>query len=173
MSKLNIVYDEKCQVLEGISGHAGVFSTTIDLLNLQHLISSLMFDNNSLYKEIIRPRNIDQNSITNKMAMTYIHHPRGLEVTEVVPYASLNSLASAGFTGTWALYDPVNGFTTNFLTNPLSSEKGKPKDYVYQMDEYKNVLINLAFYLKVYERYLEKTKSLRDLDIQKVAIKKL
>ncbi len=174
ITNLHLVHDSKCQTLGGFSGHAGVFSTATDLLKLQKLIGWLINYNPELYNEIIRKRSLDEHNKGNKMGMMYIKHPKSLAITEVSEFASLKSIASTGFTGTWALYDPMNHFAANFLTNPLSTKSGeKPKTYVYMMDEYKRAISTTAFCLRVLEKYLEYTRGLKEFDKPKIACKKL
>lgn len=144
----NIVHDPKSRVMEGISGHAGIFSTSADLTKL---LNVLLNTNHKLIWEMIRIRDYkNKYSRNNRMGAVYRKHPLGLNESEVPHEAAYRSLATAGFTGGWALYDLGNKYTTNFLSNPLSNETGtKDQNFTRLTNPLKEEMVYTAFMLRI------------------------
>jgi hypothetical protein len=72
----------------------------------------------------------------------YIEHPEGLKVGEVIPGLSKKAFAITGFTGGYASYDLVNGFSGVILANPLSIEATENKILVNQVPEDNRYLLS-------------------------------
>lgn len=146
---LNEVHDPKARKLRkfGIkTGHAGLFSTSYDLVkyfdnlvmgflsksSLDKLITPalsdpyLVEDGKLVYKKNGSVQNV------NRALAAYISHPDGFSATEVSPLLSPRAFSITGFTGGYATFDLDNGITANILTNPLSNleERVIPYDEV-------------------------------------------
>ena len=141
--ELNIVHDSKARVMEryGINpGHAGIFSTSKDLVKFSDALRSGFLSKESLHKMITpviktlmlldengnpvmkRDKNGDatgQVNISRAMGV-YIKHPEGIRVSELPAPVSDESFAITGFTGSHMVVDLKNGLTTNILANPIS-----------------------------------------------------
>lgn len=143
--ELNLVHDPKARVMERYSlnpGHAGIFSTSKDLVKLFESLNNGFLSNESITKmvtpaldtpillnpdgTIMYKKNRDgytsgiQN--VNRGMAVYYKHPEGIRANEMVDAMGNESFATAGFTGTWATFDLKNGLTANILANPLSDE---------------------------------------------------
>lgn len=139
------VNDPKARVMERYSlnpGHAGIFSTSKDLVKLFESLNNGFLSDESITKmvtpaldtpillnpdgTIMYKKNRDgytsgiQN--VNRGMAVYYKHPEGIRANEMVNAMGSKSFATAGFTGTWAAFDLQNGLTANILANPLSDE---------------------------------------------------
>lgn len=124
------VHDGKAHILEGVSGHAGLFSTVKDLGKFCRMM---------LNKGILNDKRIlSENSI--KMIMEYntegLNEKRGLgwqvknnlsSINSMGDLSSRRSIFHTGFTGTSVLIDFENQFAFILLTNrihPSRDNKG-------------------------------------------------
>lgn len=116
-------------------GHAGVFSTSKDLVKLFDGLNAgflsdemldklvtpalnepyLMEDGHFVYKKTGEIVNI------NRGLTVCIQHKDGFLGSEVSPMLSPKAFSMIGFTGTYVTFDLDNGITANILTNPLSN----------------------------------------------------
>lgn len=134
MNLLNTNYsipnDKKARVMEKYKlypGHAGIFSTSSDLIKLFDALNNGFLSNDSI-KNLITPI-IDSPMLLNKgdikrvsRAMgVYIKHPEGIRVSEITNVMSDEAFAITGFTGTYASFDLKNELSANILANPLSN----------------------------------------------------
>lgn len=141
--ELNEVHDPKARVMEryGINpGHAGVFSTSRDLVKFSDALRNGFLSEDSLNKMITpainTPMLLDENGnpvmkkdkngnatdpirISRGMGV-YIKHPEGIRVNELPAPVSDSAFAMTGFTGSHMVVDLKNGLTTNILANPIS-----------------------------------------------------
>lgn len=139
------VNDPKARVMERYSlnpGHAGIFSTSKDLVKLFDALNNGFLSDESITKMVtpaldtpilLNPdgtiyfkKNKDGyasgiQNVSRGMAV-YYKHPEGIRANELVDAMGNKSFATAGFTGTWAAFDLQNGLTANILANPLSLE---------------------------------------------------
>lgn len=142
---LNLVHDPKARVMEKYSlnsGHAGIFSTSKDLVKLFDSLNSGFLSHESIMTMITPALDVpvllnpdgtvmykkNREGFTtgvwavNRGMGVYYKHPYGIRINEMVDAMSDKSFATAGFTGTWATFDLKNGLTANILANPLSDE---------------------------------------------------
>ena len=141
--ELNMVHDPKARVMEryGINpGHAGVFSTSRDLVKFSDALRNGFLSDNSLRKMITpvvkTPMLLDENGnpvmkkdkngnatdpirISRAMGV-YIKNPEGIRVNELPASVSDTAFAMTGFTGSHMVVDLKNDLTTNILANPIS-----------------------------------------------------
>lgn len=136
---LCLVHDPKAYNLRRFNinpGHAGIYSTSHDLVklfdglkagflssdSLDKLITPalsepyLLEDGHVVYKKNGKIQNI------NRGLAAYIQHPDGFSATEVSPILSAKAFSIVGFTGGYATFDLKNEVTANILTNPLSNQ---------------------------------------------------
>ena len=139
------VNDPKARVMERYSlhpGHAGLFSTSKDMVKLFEKLNNGFLSNESIMNmvtpaldtpillnsdgTIMYKKNKDGYSSgiqnVNRGMGVYYKHPEGIRVSEIVDVMGDESFAIAGFTGTWAVFDLKNGLTANILANPFSDE---------------------------------------------------
>lgn len=113
------VHDEKAWYsMEGVSGHAGLFSTTKDLSVLSQLIlnggsynSVKIFDRDTL-AEFTKPSDKD---IT--YGLGWDRQGDSNKIWEFGPYASYLTIGHTGWTGCALNIDPVNNMAVILLTN--------------------------------------------------------
>lgn len=141
--KLNMVHDPKARVMEryGINpGHAGVFSTSRDLVKFSDALRNGFLSDDSLRKMITpvvkTPMLLDENgnpimkrdkngnaiepiNILRAMGVQ-IKHPEGIRVSDFPLSVSDTAFVMTGFTGSHMVVDLKNGLTTNILANPIS-----------------------------------------------------
>lgn len=145
VNELSSVNDPKAKVMERYSlnpGHAGIFSTSKDLVKLFTALRNGFLNEDSIAKLVTpahpspilldRDGNIsfkkNKDGIVtgvqnvNRAMGVYYKHPEGIRVNEMVDAMGDESFSIAGFTGTWATFDLQNGLTANILANPLSDE---------------------------------------------------
>lgn len=144
-SELNLINDPKARVMERYKiypGHAGIFSTSKDLVKLFEALDKGFLSDESITKlvtpaldtpillnsdgSILYTKNKD-GIVTgvknvNRAFGVYYKHPEGIRANEMVDAMGDRSFAIAGFTGSWATFDLQNGLTANILANPLSNE---------------------------------------------------
>ena len=145
MRKGESVNDPKARVMKRYSlnpGHAGVYSTSKDLVKLfdvlnngflsdgsiMHMVTPALStpillnpDGTIMYKKNKEGYITGVQNVNRGMAV-YYKHPEGIRANEMVQAMSDKSFSIAGFTGTWATFDLKNGLTANILGNPLSLE---------------------------------------------------
>ena len=141
--ELNMVHDPKARVMEryGINpGHAGVFSTSRDLVKFSDALRNGFLSDDSLRKMITpvvkTPMLLDENgnpvmkrdkngnaiepiNILRAMGVQ-IKHPEGIRVSDFPLSVSDTAFVMTGFTGSHIVVDLKNGLTTNILANPIS-----------------------------------------------------
>lgn len=136
------VNDSKARVMKsyGINpGHAGIFSTSKDLVKLFDSLNDGFLSDESIIKMItpaistpilfnldgtISLNNGNVKRINRGMGV-YYKHPEGIRVSDMADVMSDEAFAITGFTGTWATFDLKNELTANFLANPFSSDGEK------------------------------------------------
>ncbi len=173
---LNEIHDPKARMIKN-AGHAGIYTTTGDLVKLFDGLVKLTFINKKSLVELTTPV-IKQDYITQEVmvkgekvnrkvavtrGMMYKSHPKGIAVTEVLAEQG-TAFASSGFTGSYVNMDIDNGMTFNFLTNPLSGE-GKMAGYVWTMDELKKAQFDALLKLKIIKSVYKNLNQEVDMDI--------
>jgi CubicO group peptidase (beta-lactamase class C family) len=121
------VHDENAWSLEGVAGHAGLFSTVADLA----IFSQMLASGGRYGKERILSEEIMREAITNQnvgIAPT-IASRRGLgfELNQPFYMASLDSpvtFGHTGFTGTSLVIDPLSDSFIVLLTNRVHPDRG-------------------------------------------------
>ncbi len=147
-SKDNNIHDPKAKIFEKYNiypGHAGIYSTSRDLIKLFDSLNNGFLSSNSI-KKLITPvhdnfvllnddgslkfkKDKDGNDIgiynvTRAMGV-YIKHPEGIRASELTDALSNEAFAITGFTGCYAAFDLKNGLSANILANPLSNDNVK------------------------------------------------
>ncbi|WMJ87837.1 serine hydrolase domain-containing protein [Anaerocolumna sp. MB42-C2] len=112
-----VVHDEKCRLLGGITGHAGLFSTSLDMVKFMQMLLNRGILNDQM---ILNPSTVQvlfQNHTkgmgTNR-GLGWIHP---YSENDICDFISDESLYHTGFTGTSALADIKAGKGFILLTN--------------------------------------------------------
>ena len=145
MRENETINDPKARVMTKYSlnpGHAGIFSTSKDLVKFFDSLNNGFLSKESIMRMVtpaldtpilLNPDGsicfkknkegyISEVQRINRGMGVYYKHPEGIRANEMANAMSDESFATAGFTGTWAAFDLKNGLTANFLANPLSLE---------------------------------------------------
>ncbi|WP_010651330.1 serine hydrolase domain-containing protein [Oceanobacillus massiliensis] len=114
---LGTVHDEKAYYLDGVAGHAGVFSTAKDLA-----ILAQMYLNEGRYKgkQIIEPETVEMLTTNQIPGFVDNDHGLGWEMNQMWYMEGLtetNSLGHTGYTGTSIVINPDNETIAILLTN--------------------------------------------------------
>lgn len=117
------VHDEKAYALNGVAGHAGLFSTVYDVANFMEMILN---DGEFKGKRILTKKSIDRLFVSEVEEFTGISknpYRRGLgwiiqgAHSVAGDYASLNTIMHTGFTGTHMFIDRDNKIAFCLLSN--------------------------------------------------------
>ena len=155
----NAVADEKARQMMRLGiqpGHAGLFGTADDLIKVFDALNNGFLSEESLEqllssgteKKYVPKYDQDGKEIglkpVNRGMGVYIEHPEGLKIGEVIPGLSKKAFAITGFTGGYASYDLVNGFSSVILSNPLSIEATDTKVMVSRIPKENRYLLDKA-----------------------------
>ncbi|WP_207782658.1 serine hydrolase domain-containing protein [Phytoactinopolyspora limicola] len=121
------VHDENAWSLNGVAGHAGLFSTTADLaVFCQMLLNGGEYDGHRILSEdIVREAITNQND--GLPPGTEARRGLGFELHKPWYMASLDSpvaFGHTGFTGTSLVMDPLSGTFAVLLTNRVHPDRG-------------------------------------------------
>ncbi|MCI8545050.1 MAG: beta-lactamase family protein [Bacilli bacterium] len=149
-----LVHDPKARLLGGAVGSAGLFATSE---GLKHLASNLFQVQNVNYSKlagtIIYP-NAKQNN--KGYAGIYQKHPLGLDQTFVPNEYATGSFAHQGFTGSVAVFDPINRIHNSILVNSIKEgEPKKPEGYLKALTIYQTMLTKITLKAYLVNRYYE------------------
>lgn len=125
------VHDENCHALEGVSGHAGLFSTAADLGNF---VSALLNDGSYRNRRLLGARAID---LLRRNYTEGLSENRGLgwklagkEATSAGIFFSASSFGHTGFTGGSIWLDPARDVGIIILTNRVHPERSRGKETI-------------------------------------------
>ncbi|MEG1457190.1 MAG: serine hydrolase domain-containing protein [Bacilli bacterium] len=116
------VNDPKSVALGGFSGHAGIFTTTADLLKF----GNKLFDDSLIPRDLLKDAyQSGSKDIRGKMGNTYVSHPLGLDKTYVDKTESLDSFAIQGSTRTQSNFGENKVYTIFLNPASMSIEQAK------------------------------------------------
>ncbi|KRE86541.1 hypothetical protein ASG89_11080 [Paenibacillus sp. Soil766] len=117
--KSGLVHDEKAELMQGVSGHAGLFSTVHDLANFTEMIRQ---------KGVFKRRRLISKAAIELSSCNFtpcaqefrglgwlLRNPSSFQFSG--DYASEHSFGHTGFTGTSLLFEPERDLQVIFLTN--------------------------------------------------------
>ncbi len=123
------VHDETAALLDGVAGHAGVFSTASDLLRLvRMMMNGGKLDNHRYLQSATVRQFTTRQSIHGSRALGW--DTRSATRSSAGQYFSMKSYGHTGFTGTSIWIDPVADIAVIFLTNrvhPTRENKQLPR----------------------------------------------
>lgn len=131
-NQLGLVHDPKSRILGGAVGHAGIFTTSNDLVRLSKAIYSVNYYNTSLINKVHLARlgeiTFPNSAHSNKGNLgIYVKHPEGYAKTFTPPEFSNGSFSHQGWTGSIAVFDPNNLIHNNILVNAIYEDSDKEK----------------------------------------------
>ena len=122
------VHDETASLLNGVAGHAGLFSTAKDVSNLlQLLLNSGTFNGHQL----IKPETVKlfTNRYSDKSTRVLGWDTKSREKSSAGNLFDLTSFGHTGFTGTSVWIDPTRNLFVVFLTNRVYPTRENKKLY--------------------------------------------
>ena len=113
------VHDMGAAMMDGVGGHAGIFSTATDLAGfMQMFLNKGVFGGKRyLSEEIVEEYTSCQFCPTNRRGAGFDKPVRDLNGGPTCGLVSLSSYGHSGFTGTQVWADPANGINYVFLSN--------------------------------------------------------
>jgi CubicO group peptidase (beta-lactamase class C family) len=144
------VHDERAFMLNGVAGHAGLFSTAEDLSKiLKVYLNEGKYEKGQLFKK---------NTIDNWTSKQSEQSSRGLgwdtksqEYSSAGEKFSMNSFGHTGFTGTSVWVDKINKFYVILLSNRVYPTRNNRK-----IVKFRPILHNALFNAEFPEELLEK-----------------
>ena len=165
----NVVHDPKSRILGGVTGHAGLFTNSEDLMKL----SDGLFNGEYLDQEHIKrlSETTVKGSSRGNLGV-YLKHPNGLADTFNPSELSDESFSSQGFTGSVATFDTKNKIHNNILVNAIiddeNAKNNKPADFFKYLEDYQVELIKRIMLIYVVKKYYNKyCKVQEDVEIEK------
>lgn len=149
-----LVHDPKARLLGGAVGSAGLFATTEAL---KHLADNLFKVRNVNYTKLAGTIIYPNAKQSNKgYAGIYQKHPLGLDKTFVPNEYATGSFAHQGFTGSIAVFDPINKIHNSILVNSIKEgEPRKPDGYIDAATIYQTMLTKITLKAYLLNRYYE------------------
>ena len=155
----NMPHDPKSRMLGGITGHAGIFTNSEDLMKL----SDGLFMNKFLNEEHLSrlsEANIE-NAFKGNMGL-FLKHPLGYEVTFNPMEYSNSSFTAQGWTGGIASFDLRNKIHNNILVNAIIDDdkdkiyNNKPIGFSEAFDHYQINVVKKIMLMFVMKKYYNK-----------------
>lgn len=158
------VHDPKARLLGGAVGSAGLFATSE---GLKHLADNLFKVENVNYSKLAGTIIYPNAKQSNKgYAGIYQKHSLGLDKTFVPNEYATGSFAHQGFTGSVAVFDPVNRIHNSILVNSIKEgEPKKPEGYINAFTIYQIILTKTTLKAYLINRYYEILQKNDDIKI--------
>jgi N-acetylmuramoyl-L-alanine amidase len=138
------VHDEKAYYsMAGVSGHAGLFSTTSDLAILsQTLLNGGGYGNYKLCDEAVIEQFAKPSDISINYGLGWNRAADGGRAWQFSPYASNLAIGHTGWTGTLTVIDPKYDMTIILLTNKKHSPcpEGKFEGDKFETGKYGSIV---------------------------------
>lgn len=167
----NLVHDPITRLLNGITGSAGIFTTSYDLNKLaKALLNNKLLSKDSLNKigEITFPNSFQ----CGKGNLGVYVKSDKFNKTFVPKVFTNNSFAHQGWTGAFALFDPNINIHFNFLPNTIikTDEKyikhDKPIGFINKFCKYEDKIIDYIMIMYIIKKYYNKYKN-QDIELSK------
>ncbi len=160
-----LVHDPKTRILGGVTGAAGLFTTSNDLAILAKRLFSINYISPNFLSRKYLTR-IGEQTFTNTLQCNkgnlgvYVKHPLGYVKTFTPPEFSSDSFSHQGWTGSVATFDPHNLIHHNILVNAIYEsddlekiKNNKPIDFNIAFREYQQQLTAVTMLMYVIKRY--------------------
>ena len=165
------VHDPSTRILNGISGSAGIFTTSSDLNKLaKALFSNKILSKDSLKKigEITFPNSF-QCGKGNLGVYVKSNIPNKTYTPDIF---STGSFAHQGWSGAIAIFDPNNYIHFNFLPNAIlkADDKyifhDKPIDFIVEFGKFEDIIVDYIMIIYIIKKYYKEYKN-QDIEINK------
>lgn len=177
-NKEGLVHDPKARALGGVSGSAGLFTTTTDLTLLADELFNVNYKGmKSLLtkQELIKIGSVtfpDSEQNNKGLLGMYQKNPnRDKKWLTPLVYGD-NAFTAQGFTGAAATYDFRNNIHNSFLINSIKDgQPKKPDGFIDEFKKYQYFIVEKTMELLVARKYEEMSKPQIDVD-RKIYINK-
>ncbi len=155
----NYPHDPKAKIFNGVCGHAGLFTNSMDLMK----VADSLFNNSYLddsHKKRLYECNIN-GSVKGNMGL-YLKHPLGYEMTYNPSELSSSSFTSQGWTGSIASFELRNKIHNSILVNAIIDDNdnkllnNKPLLFSESFDKYQMQIVKIMMLMYVIKKYYEK-----------------
>ena len=166
-----LVHDPMTRILNGITGSAGIFTTSTDLNKLaKSLFKCELINKESLNKigEITFPK-----SKQSGKGNLGVYVKSDIQDKTFIPRVlTKNSFAHQGWTGSIALFDPNNHIHFNFLANSIIKTDNKfiyhdkPIGYIEELGKYEDKIVDYIMMIYIIKKYYSNYKN-QDIEINR------
>lgn len=182
----NLVHDPKTRMLGGMTGSAGLFTTSDDLAKFAKGLFKVNYVNLDSFDKKLENINISKEQLARYGEITfpnskqcnkgnlgiYVKHPLGFDKTYTPSEFSTGSFSHQGFTGSVATFDPNNLIHQNILVNAIYEDDNKdmvrndkPFGFGGAFDDYlKNMTVNTMLIYVAKKYYNNYCNSYEDVD---------
>lgn len=166
----NIAHDPKAKILNGVTGSSGIFTSSKDLVKLsKYMFNSNLISRENLekYSKIIFPNSENSNKGYFGLDVKNNEYNKSFASRNY----SNSVFAIEGYTGSVAIFDPLNKFHNGILVNavksdlekelqnnPLKSEyiiDSKANGYIEGLHTYNDVLTKNTLIIDAIKKYLD------------------
>lgn len=120
--------DDKAKVLNGVSGAAGIFTNTLDLMKVGKLLRSSEYFDEHFIKQIFDYYFLDKFERKRSYAGIYLY-TKDNKRSYAPTYYSSKTFAHQGYTGSSAVFDLENDICQIILVDALNNENKKGENY--------------------------------------------
>ena len=149
-------HDPKARKLEGIIGSAGIF---IDSYNLCIMAKQIFENNDFISRNNLKKLSFklfDKNHPNKGYAGIYLKHALGIKKTSTPNEYSNYSFSHQGFTGSCAIFDPVNRIHNSILVDAIKeNELNKHPDFFKYFNKYHQQLIVTTLKSYLIKKYFD------------------
>ena len=161
----SLPHDPKSRALQGITGHAGIFTNSEDLMKL----SEALFNKKAFNAEHLKrlSEKTFEGVPKGNLGM-YLKHPDGYKITFNPPEFSRDSFTMQGWSGSIASFDLGNQIHNSLLVNAIEQDdkekisNDKPKGFASTMEEYQIEVIKRVMLIYVIKKYYSKYCNLNE-----------
>lgn len=146
----NLPHDPKARIMNGMIGSAGIF---INSDNMSKLAKEIFINDDFISRNNLRKLSLklfDKNHPNKGYAGIYIKHPLGIKKTSTPNEYSNYAFSHQGFTGSCAIFDPLNQIHNSILIDAIKiNETKKHPDFFKYFNDYhqKIIMLTLKSYL--------------------------
>jgi len=176
----NLVHDPKTRSLNGISGSAGLFTTSEDLAKLADHMFKVNYVNYDYLKHLVSKDNLIKMG-TNTFYNTpqankgllglYVKHTDDNKFLAPKDYSNYVFTAQ-GWTGSSAIFDPINQIHNSILVGSIRKDldsnlvkNDKPIGFIEAFHEYQDIVTKYTLILLTLKKYFDQNDYQMDLDI--------
>ena len=155
----NMPHDPKSRIFGGITGHAGIFTNSEDLMKLSDALFMGTFFNKE-HTNRLSESNIED-AFKGNMGLFLKHHS-GYDVTFNPEEYSNNSFTAQGWTGSIASFDLKNKIHNSILVNAIIDDdksktyNNKPLGFSGEFDRYQMSIVKRIMLMYVMKKYYNK-----------------